>query len=307
MPMNRRYLVMMICCGLWAVMHLEARAEMVGVLMPARSIPYYLSIQEVLEKELTALGVNGEFLVQQPAPTEMAWKNTARRMKTLGAKLVIAYGNGAALAVLSEKLDLPVVYCAAHDPQTHGLTGVNIIGVSGTVPLQGLIVNLKKIANFSKLGILYSSEENDSVAQMESVAALAGRLGFEVAAVDVKGNPDSFTLPAAEAVLLTSSGAVNSLISIQRIIAEARVKKMATAAVLGNTAELGIMISLAATADQQGKDAAKMVAGILQGKRVADIPAGTSPRLELVINVKEARGLGFTIPFELMGTARLIN
>jgi putative tryptophan/tyrosine transport system substrate-binding protein len=307
MSIKRPYLVLATCFYLLTCFHLEARADMVGALMPARNIPYYLSIQEVLEKELSVLGIRREFLVQQPAPTEMAWKNTARRMKTLGANIIIAYGNGTALAVLSENLGIPVVYCAAHDPLTNGLTGQNITGVSATVPLQGLIVNLKKISNFSRLGILYSSEENDSVVQMEGVAALGGRLGFGVVAVDVKLNPDSFTLPAAEAVLLTSSGAVNNLRSLQRIIEEARGKKMATASVLGNTADLGILISLSATAEQQGKDAAKMVATILQGNRAAQIAGNNSPNLELAINVKVAKELGVTIPFELMGAARLIN
>jgi putative tryptophan/tyrosine transport system substrate-binding protein len=306
MFMKRRYLELMICFCFLVAMPPDAEAEMVGVLMPARNIPYYHSIQEILEKELSRPGI--EFLVQQPAPTEMAWKNTARKMKTLGAKVIIAYGSGAARAALLEKIGIPIVYCAAHDPQLNGLTGQNITGVSATVPLQGLLINLKKISAFSKLGILYSSEESDSVAQMQAVTTLGGKLGFGAVAVDVKGNPDSFSLPGGvEAVLLTASGAVNSQKSIQRIIEEARVKRIATAAVLGDTAPLGILVSLSASVEQQGKEAARLTAEILQGKNPAGLSAGGAPKLDLVINLKEAKELGFTIPFELMGTATLIK
>lgn len=283
-----------------------ARAEMVGALMPTKEIAYFKAVHQALEGELKAAGA--ELQLQQPAPTAMAWTNAVRKLVTLNAKVIVAYGAGTALAAVTEAPGVPVVYCGVYDPAAAGLTGKNATGVNANVPLQGLIANLKKVVPFTKLAILYSSDDTGSVKEMEDVAALGAKLSFEAVKVDGKDTPDKIALPAgAEAAFLTSAAIVNTQKGLEGIIAQARTGKVATAAILGGTAELGVLISLSASAEQQGKDAAKMVADILKGTAASAIPANTTPKVELTISVKEAKALGFNIPFDLLGTAKVIN
>lgn len=280
-------------------------AATVGALMPTNKIPYFMTIHKIMEQELASAGA--ELLLQKPAPMEMAWKNATRKLITLESKVIIAYGSGTALAAKSETGSIPIVYCGAYAPDAVGLSGGNITGVSFNVRLDSLINNLKKISNFKKLVVLYSSEELESVKQMEEVEALSGKLGFEVQKVLVSENAEDVVLPETEAVFLTSAGAINAQKALENILDQTRARKIATASILSGSAELGVIISLSANPEQQAKDAAKMVADILQGKSVADIPPNSTAKVELTVNVKEATALGLKIPFEILGSAKVIK
>lgn len=281
----------------------KAKAEdIVGPIMATANIPYYVAIQKGLEEELTKAGTSVKMSVQKPTPNEMAWKNSARKLVTLEAKAIVAYGAGVALAAKSEAPDLPVVYVGAFDPAGSGLTGKNITGVEAKVPLQALIGHLKKISNFTKLGILFSSDEPDSVKQAEAVAALGG----DVVKTDVKGG--NISLPdGVQAVFLTCAGAVQNEEAIKTIVEKARAGKISTASVFGGSAELGVLISMAASAEQQAQELAKIVAVVVKGGGAASSPAVSGSKVELTINLVEAKTLGVTVPFEILGTAKVIK
>ena len=283
-----------------------AAADMVGAIMPTKKIPYFDTVHETIVKELSAMGSGAEVLLQKPAPQTMAWKNATRKLVTLESKVIIAYGTATALAITGENPDIPVVYCGAYDPAGTGVAGKST-GMSGTVPLKGLIGNLKKIANFKKLAILYSEQEPETVKQMETAADLAGKLGAQAVKIDTSTSEDIPDFQGAEAVFLTSAAQINSENSLKQIVDKARTSKTATSAILSGTCELGVILSLSANPEHQGKGAAMMVADILKGKSPADIPANNSPKVEMTINLKEAKALGLNIPFELLGTAKVIK
>jgi putative ABC transport system substrate-binding protein len=282
-----------------------AGAEMVGALMPAKNVPYFMAVHEALVKELTALGAGAEVVLQKPAPSEMAWKNATRKLVMLGSKVIVAYGSETALAIVTENANVPVVYTAAYDPTECGVTG-KVTGMEATIPLDGLIANLKKISNFSKLGIMYSSDEIGSVKQMEAATALALKMGSDVIKIDTH-DPGGAKLSDADAVLFTSAASVNDKTNLEGLLDSARAKKIATASVLCATCQNGVLISLSANAEQQGKGAAEMVAAILKGKSPSDIPPNKNPQVETTVNLKEAKELGFSIPFELLGTAKVVK
>lgn len=294
--------------GLFLVCFLSpgwVRAEVVGALMPTKNVPYFTAVHEALVKELAALGVGAEVVLQKPAPSEMAWKNATRKLIMLGAKVIVAYGSETALVIIKENADVPVVYAAAYAPEKCGITG-QVTGMGATVPMDGLIDNLKKISNFSKLGILYSSDEIGSVKQMEAAEALALAKGAKVVRIDTKGT-EEYDLGGADAVLFTSSASINQSENLEAILNKARGKKMATASVFCASCQNGVLISLSANPVQQGKGAARMVAEILKGKSPKDIPPDNAPEVETTVNLKEAKDLGFSIPFELLGTAKVVK
>lgn len=281
------------------------KAEVVGALMPTKNVPYFTSVHEAMVKELATLGVGAEVVLQKPAPSEMAWKNATRKLTMLGAKVIVAYGSETALVIIKENADVPVVYAAAYAPEKCGITG-KVTGMGATVPMEGLIDNLKKISNFSKLGILYSSDEIGSVKQMEAAEALALAKGAKVIRIDTKGS-ENYDLGGADAVLFTSSASINQTENLEEILRKARSGKVATASVFCASCQNGVLISLSANPVQQGKGAARMVAEILKGKSPRDIPPDNTPEVETTVNLKEAKDLGFSIPFELLGTAKVVK
>lgn len=297
--------ILVIAILLSANIPLEAMAEMVGALMPTRDIPYFMSVHDTMTRELQALDSNAEVLLQKPSPTVRAWSNATRKLIILGSEVIVAYGSATAICISGESADIPVVYSGAYKPSGCGVAG-NVTGMDATIPLEGLIDNLKKISNFSSMAILYSVEEQGSVKQMEEATALAEKSGAKVIKIDAH-DATSFDLPAVDAVFLTSAGTINEKKNLQVIVENARSKKIATASVLSGTCELGVLISLSANPEHQGKGTAKMVAEILKGKKPKDIPPNKSPEIEMTINLKEAKDLGFSVPFELLGTAKVVK
>jgi putative ABC transport system substrate-binding protein len=283
----------------------SARADLVGALMPTKNVPYFTAVHEAMVKELATLGANVEMVLQKPAPSEMAWKNATRKLVMLGAKVIVAYGSETALVVIKENAEVPVVYAAAYAPEKCGITG-KVTGMGATVPMEGLIDNLKKISNFSKLGILYSSDEIGSVKQMEAAEAIALVKGAKVIRIDTKGS-ENYDLGGADAVLFTSSASINQSENLEAILSKARTGRVATASVFCASCQNGVLISLSANPIQQGKGAARMVAEILKGRNPKDIPPDNAPEVETTVNLKEAKDLGFSIPFELLGTAKVVK
>ncbi len=300
----KKTLLLMIAGMCWLSMPAVAFAEdMVGAIMASADVPYYAAIQKGLEDELGKQGASVKMLLQKPAPNEMAWKNSARKLVTIEAKVIVAYGGGTALATIAEAPDLPVVYCAVFDPAAVGVSGKNVTGVEAKVPLQALVNHLKKISNFTKLGVLFSSDEPDSVKQADAVAGL----GVDVVKTDVKGM-DPIALPdGVQAVFLTCAGAVQNETAVKGIVEKARAGKIATASVLGGSAELGILVSMSASAEQQAQETAKIVAAILKGGAASASPAVSGSKVELTINLVEAKALGLSVPFDILGTAKVIK
>ena len=326
-----------------------AHARVIGVIMPAANIPYFVAIQQGFEAELKRQGVEVvplevkkpapdettgwlgfarrnaprsgtdkeekgtaghqgkqvlEIAVQRPAPNDMSRKNSARTLMALDATLILAYGAGPAMAALSETNDLPIVYCGAFDPAGMGATGKNVTGVGANVPLKVLVNHLRKMTNFTKLGVLFSSDEADSVRQVEAVTAL----GVQVVKIDAVQGVDSIALPAdIQAVLLTCAGAVQNQKAIEKIVGKARTAKIGTASVLGGSADLGVILSMAANAEQQAQEAAKLVTAILKGDSPSSLPAVAGDKIELAVNLAGANALGLNIPFELIATAKVVK
>jgi putative ABC transport system substrate-binding protein len=105
----------------------------------------------------------------------------------------------------------------------------------------------------------------------------------------------------ADAVLISVSAAVNE--AIESVVKNAHAAKIPTISQLGGTAEHGVILSLAASATEQGEAAGRMTARLLRGENPAGIPAEVPKLVELVVNLKEAGAIGIKVPFDLITDA----
>ena len=264
-----------------------------------------MTMHKSMVKELGVLGVDAEVILQKPAPSEMAWKNATRKLVILGSEVIVAYGSATALAISQENDEVPVVYNCLCDPTKHGVKG-RITGTIGMAPLDELISNFKKITNFKKLAILYSHEEEVTEMQMEKVASLAESGGAQVIKIETH-DIDAITFDGADSAFITSAANLNSEEVLSKIVSKAKAKKIATASALSGSCEMGVLMSLSVDPEQQGKVAAKMVADILGGTEPQDIPPDTNPTVEMTINLTTAKELGISIPFDLLGKAKVVK
>ena len=85
-------------------------------------------------------------------------------------------------AASAAKGNIPVVYCAVSDPAAAGLTTMkNVTGSSDLLDFDGQLNLIKAfIPTVSKIGVLYTLNEANSISQIESLTSKAAALNIEI-------------------------------------------------------------------------------------------------------------------------------
>jgi len=294
-------LISLLICALvfvWGSMT-YATEKTIGVIMTG-DIPYYKSVHKVFLEALEAQGLGPgkvNVVLQTPAPDAMAWANAARKLIAVDANIIVSYGAPATLAVIHEGSKIPLVFAGVYDPQALGITGKNVTGISSKVPVASILKNLKGISNFSKLGVIYNDAEKDTVKQVEEVKAI----GAQSVKFNIKKCGDTAKISNVDALFITTSS--SAMQCVDNIIGVARKGKILTATILGGGEEKGIILTIAPSPAEQGKDAAERVISVLRGASPSSIPTGAPKKIEMIINLKEAGAIELKIPFDILTSA----
>jgi putative ABC transport system substrate-binding protein len=283
-----------------------AADKTIGVIM-IPNIPYFEAIHKAFMKTLSSEGLTEdkvEVITLKPLPDPISLMNTTRKFAAIDTDIIVSYGAPSALASVSEQSDIPVVFAGVFDPDAVGISLKNATGIKSSVPITALIKKLKGISNFSKLGIVYSDTEKDTVMQADEIEKLGNTLSFSSVRFNVKKIEDAEKISAVDALILTTScPATHCVINIMDI---ARKAKIPTATLMGNQGEDGVILTIAANPGEQGRMAAKMVSKILEGAKASSLSVEQPKKVDLVINLKEASMLGLKIPFEILSSATKI-
>ncbi len=284
-----------------SVPHLSGAAEKtVGIIMTG-STPYYKDIHKAFTESLSAEGIKSEVVLQTPMPDAMSWTNAARKLAAVGSDIIVSYGAPATLATIKEASGIPIVFAGVFDPQAVGATGSNITGISSKVPVATVLKNLRSIHNFSTLGVIYSESEKDTVMQLNEIRQHEASLGFKSVKLNVKKKEDASAIEKVDALFLTTS--CSAMHCISNITSLAHAAKIPIAATIGGGEDEGVVITIAANPQEQGKEAAKMAAGIIKGAKPASMPVEQPKKIDFIINIKEAAALGLKVPFDLLTSA----
>lgn len=292
-----------LCLALLVSSPVSAAEKTIGVIMTG-NIPYYREIHKAFTEGLAAEGVGHgevEIIQQSPNPEPMSWTNAARKLVAVGADIIVSYGAPATLSVLNETSDIPVVFAGVYDPQGIGITGKNATGVSSKVPVASLLKNFKSISNFSTLGIVYSESEKDTGIQANEARQLEGSMNFKSVKFNIKKADDSSRIANVNALFLTTGCAAQHCVS--NILGIARKQKLPTATTIGGGESGGVILTISANPQEQGREAARIAAKIVRGAKASSIPVQQPKKIDMIINLKEANELGLKIPFDLLSAA----
>lgn len=280
-----------------------AAEKTIGVVMTG-NIPYYKELHKAFIEGLNEEGLlaSGKYdiVVQNPSSELMSWTNSVRKLVAIDSALIVSYGAPATLIAL-ETADVPVVFAGVYDPQALGITGKNATGISSKVPVASLIKNLKSIAAFSKLGVVFSDTEKDTILQANEVKQFEGNFGFQSVRFNVKRAEDVSRIANVDALFLTTGCA--AMHCVNNIIGIARKTKIPTAATLSGGETEGVILTLTANPSEQGREAARLVSRVLKGDKPSSLPVIQPKKIDLVINLKEATALGLKVPFDLLTAA----
>lgn len=286
-----------------AAVQTYAAEKTIGVIMTG-DIPYYKTIHKAFLEGLSAQGLGPgkvNIVFQTPAPDTMAWTNAARKLIAIEADVIVTYGASATLAVFHESSAIPLVFAGVYDPQALGISGKNTTGISSKVPVASVLKNLKGISNFSKLGIIYNDDEKDTIRQAEEIKGLEGQFGFQSVKFNIKRYGDAARISNVDALFITTS--CSAMQCVDNVIGVARKAKMVTATSIGGGEERGIILTLAPSAVEQGKEAAERVGMILKGTKPAALPIAAAKKIELIINLKEVSAMDLKVPFDTLTSA----
>jgi len=271
-----------------------AQADQIGVIMTG-DIDYYRNIHEAFVENMG--NQTHEIVLQKPMPDPMSWTNSARKLTAIGSNIIISYGAPATLMTMKATSEIPVLFAGVFDPGSMSMTGKNATGISSTVPIEKVLKNLTKIKKISKLGIILSKSEKDTILQTKQIKKIENTFGFQSVLIAVKNKITASRIKGVDALLLTTCSA--GMLNVKDIVEIARRDKIPTAAFMGGGESQGIILTVQADPKEQGKELAEMVKQILSGVNVSDIPVKEPKKIEIIVNLKEAAGLALNIPAEL--------
>ena len=154
-------------------LHAEKR---IGVIMTG-DIPFYRAIHEAFVAELNRRSGGAdekiEIILQRPFPNSISWSNSARKLIAFDVDLIVTYGSPAAQAVIHEKSSIPLVYAGLYEPDHAAVSAKNVTGCGFKVPLSSILRYFKRLKTVNTIGIVFSSVEEDSVRQYETMQSLA--------------------------------------------------------------------------------------------------------------------------------------
>jgi putative ABC transport system substrate-binding protein len=280
-------------------LHAEKR---IGVIMTG-DIPYYGAIHEIFISELEKRFAGDEkieIVLQRPFPDPISWSNAARKLIAFDVDLIVTYGAPVTHAVIHEKSRIPLVYAGFYEPEEVVLDSKYVTGCGFKVPLSSLLRYFKRLKTVNTLGIIFSSLEEDSVRQYETMARFAEQQDIIVKKINILSQADLDRLRTlkSDAVFITGSSLAH--LWLEDIVAILEKDQVPVADIFPDINEAGVLMALYQPSHAQGEIAAEMAWQVLSGTKPADLATHTFRDTELVFNLIEAKRLGINFPIQLL-------
>lgn len=260
---------------------------------------------------------NVQFVYQNAQADNAICQQIATQLVSSEVDLIGAVATNAAQAAYNaaEPAGIPVVYVAVSDPVSaqlvgeDGKSGKPVTGVSDLIPAEKQLELIRSfLPDAKKIGILYSTAEANSKAQLQLYQDAAPAYGFEIvesgvattadvalAATALSGKVDCFTN-------LTDNTVVSALPTLLDCANKAGLP------VFGSEVEQvknGCLASEGIDYVALGKQAGKLAARVLRGEDITTIPYETVTGYSADVNTTTLANLGLTMPAGLQDNATL--
>lgn len=216
---------------------------------------------------------------------------------------------------LSKKI--PVVFNAVSDPIEAGLAKdektpiEGVTGVSDALPVEDQLKLIREVLpEAKKIGILYSTNEANSVSTLKTYEALAGKYGFEIVSTGVTKQAE---IASALDVILTKVDCIsnmtdNTVVSaLSLVLDKASAKKIPVFGSEEEQVKNGCVASAGLDYVELGKQAGAMAAKILKGEDIKNIPFETMKESKITVNKAAAEKIGLKIGDDVLNKAENVG
>ncbi|HEM3181829.1 tryptophan ABC transporter substrate-binding protein [Streptococcus suis] len=237
----------------------------------------------------------------------------SKKLVDNGNELLIGIATPAAQGLANATTELPIIMGAVTDPVGANLVtdlknpGGNITGVSDQTPVADAVSLIKEITPDAKtIGVLYSSNEDNSKIQVAEFKAAAEEAGYTVLEYAVaSSNEIAATVEVASSkadVLFTPVD--NTIASaFSTVVSVANKTKTPIFTSVEDMVEGGGIASVTLSQYDLGVATGKMAAKILDGANPADTPVQIFNEGTVVVNQKVAKELGITLSDDVTSKA----
>ncbi|MDR0284290.1 MAG: ABC transporter substrate-binding protein [Propionibacteriaceae bacterium] len=231
--------------------------------------------------------------------------------------LMLAISTPIALAIANAEKDRPILFSAVTDPVRDGLVpswdaaGANITGTSDLNP-EAHPVSLVQEAmpDVKTIGVLYSSSESNSLAQLDAYKTEAASLGLTL-------KPQAITSAAEVSVGLAALKGVDAILvptdntvvaAITSVVSFGQENHIPVFCADTSTVSLGTVATRGLSYHDLGRRTGEMAVSILRdGVNISTIKPEATTSTELLVNTGAAQTFGLTLPASLTSGATIIE
>lgn len=237
----------------------------------------------------------------------------SKKLVDNGNELLIGIATPAAQGLANATTELPIIMGAVTDPVGANLVtdlknpGGNITGVSDQTPVADTVSLIKEITPDAKtIGVLYSSNEDNSKIQVAEFKAAAEEAGYTVLEYAVaSSNELASTVEVASSKVDAFFTPVDNTVAsaFSTVVSVANKSKTPIFTSVEDMVEGGGIASVTLNQYDLGVATGKMAAKILDGANPADTPVQIFNEGTVVVNQKVAKELGITLSDDVINQA----
>jgi putative ABC transport system substrate-binding protein len=236
----------------------------------------------------------------------------AKNMVTQKNDLIMAIATPAAMSAYSaaKNTDIPVVFTAVSDPVAAGIVnsiekpGTNCTGSSDVLPLEEQVKMIRAfLPDATKIGILYTTSEPNSVSQLDEIKKIAPLYDFEIIEVGVTNASEVAT--GAQALVAKGVDCINNFTdnnvvnNLSVLLNAANSKNIPVFGSEEEQVKNGCAASQSIDYIELGKETGKMAAMILKGEaKASDLRVYQVTKCTPVYNRDVLEKLGLELPAE---------
>ncbi|MBS8086855.1 ABC transporter substrate-binding protein [Streptococcus suis] len=237
----------------------------------------------------------------------------SKKLVDNGNELLIGIATPAAQGLANATTELPIIMGAVTDPVGANLVtdlknpGGNITGVSDQTPVADTVSLIKEITPDAKtIGVLYSSNEDNSKIQVAEFKTAAEEAGYTVLEYAVaSSNELASTVEVASSKVDALFTPVDNTVAsaFSTVVSVANKSKTPIFTSVEDMVEGGGIASVTLSQYDLGVATGKMAAKILDGANPADTPVQIFNEGTVVVNQKVAKELGITLSDDVISKA----
>ncbi|KRK71685.1 tryptophan ABC transporter substrate-binding protein [Lacticaseibacillus nasuensis] len=261
------------------------------------------------------VGKNLKIDYQNAEGDQSNMKTMSERFVNEKEDLVIGIATPAAQALANATKKTPIILGAITDPKGAKLVsnnerpGGNITGVSDQAPIEAQLKLIRKLMPKAKtLGVIATSSDDSAQTQAKMVENLAPKQGFTVKRYSISSTNDleqvgGQMVSQVDAVFVPTDNTIAS--AMQTLVSAANAKKIPVFPTVDTMVKDGGLATIGINQFKLGVETGKMAGDVLNGDgKPATMPIHFEKTGQLIVNLKEAKKLGITIPADIVAQAK---